>query len=96
MRVSVFHDWPTRPETPASSCTCDRFVDVHHIQHWADGGKTSLDNLVLLCRNHHRLVHEGGFGVQTGEDNTLSFTAPDGQIIPAGPETRFRGHAYPL
>ena len=42
-------------------CTHTRFVDGHHIQHWADGGPTSLDNLVLLCRHHHRLVHEGGF-----------------------------------
>jgi hypothetical protein len=63
---------------------------------WADGGKTSQDNPVLLCRNHHRLVHEGGFGVQTGEDNTISFTAPDGQIIPAGSETRFRGNVFAL
>jgi len=42
-------------------CTRDRFVDGHHIVHWADGGETSLDNLILLCRHHHRLVHEGGF-----------------------------------
>jgi hypothetical protein len=42
-------------------CTNTRFVDGHHIQHWADGGETSLDNLVLLCRRHHHLVHEGGF-----------------------------------
>jgi 5-methylcytosine-specific restriction endonuclease McrA len=41
-------------------CTCNRFVDAHHIQHWADGGETSMDNLVLLCRTHHRLVHEAG------------------------------------
>ena len=42
-------------------CTHTRFVDGHHIEHWADGGETSLDNLVLLCRHHHHLVHEGGF-----------------------------------
>ncbi len=42
-------------------CTCTRFVDAHHIHHWADGGETHIDNLVLLCRHHHRLVHEGGF-----------------------------------
>jgi hypothetical protein len=42
-------------------CTHDRFVDGHHIVHWADGGVTSMDNLILLCRHHHRLVHEGGF-----------------------------------
>lgn len=41
---------------------CDRppqWTDAHHVQHWADGGPTSLDNLVLLCRQHHRTVHEG-------------------------------------
>jgi Domain of unknown function (DUF222)/HNH endonuclease len=42
-------------------CTRHRYVDGHHIVHWADGGETSIDNLVLLCRHHHRLVHEGGF-----------------------------------
>ena len=36
------------------------WTDAHHIQHWADGGPTNLDNLVLLCRRHHRAVHEGG------------------------------------
>ncbi len=43
-------------------CTQRRFVDGHHIVHWARGGETSLQNLVLLCRFHHRAVHEGGFG----------------------------------
>lgn len=41
---------------------CDRpppWTDAHHVRHWADGGATSLDNLVLLCRRHHRTVHEG-------------------------------------
>jgi hypothetical protein len=41
---------------------CDRgpqWTEAHHVQHWADGGSTSLDNLVLLCRHHHRTVHEG-------------------------------------
>jgi hypothetical protein len=36
-----------------------RWCDAHHIVHWADGGPTSLDNLVLLCRSHHRRVHQG-------------------------------------
>ena len=44
-------------------CSATRFVDAHHIHHWADGGETHLGNLVLLCRHHHRLVHEGGFGL---------------------------------
>jgi len=38
-----------------------RFTDAHHVRHWADGGETSLDNCALLCRLHHRLVHEGGW-----------------------------------
>ncbi len=45
-----------------------RFTDAHHVRHWADGGETRLDNLVLLCRFHHRLVHEEGFSVEWRED----------------------------
>lgn len=45
-------------------CERWRFVDAHHIHHWAHGGETSLENLVLLCRHHHRLVHEGGVRVE--------------------------------
>ncbi len=54
-------------------CTNDRFVDGHHIQHWADGGETSLDNLVLLCRRHHHLVHEGGFTCAKTNDGEVYF-----------------------
>jgi len=42
-------------------CTNRRWVDAHHVRHWAHGGRTDLANLVELCRRHHRLVHEGGF-----------------------------------
>ena len=62
-------------------CTHDRFVDAHHIRHWANGGETSLDNLALLCRRHHRLVHEGGFGVARIANGALRFTRPDGRVI---------------
>jgi hypothetical protein len=44
-------------------CDNRRFVDAHHVRHWAHGGETSLDNLILLCRRHHRAVHEGGYRV---------------------------------
>lgn len=58
-------------------CTSRR-CDVHHIEHWADGGVTHVSNLVLLCRRHHRAVHEGGFDVTTGPGGTLEFWRPDG------------------
>ncbi len=47
-------------------CTHERFLHGHHIQHWARGGATELDNLVQLCSYHHRLVHEGGFSIDRG------------------------------
>jgi Domain of unknown function (DUF222)/HNH endonuclease len=62
---------------------CDRpppWCDAHHIHHWADGGETSLRNLVLLCRRHHRLVHEQRFRIERFDD-TLRFLAPDGHAV---------------
>jgi len=66
-------------------CENHRWVDAHHIVHWARGGETKLDNLVLLCGHHHRLVHEGGFGVLRRGDGRLVFRRPDGQVVPAAP-----------
>jgi hypothetical protein len=77
-------------------CTCNRFVDAHHIQHWADGGETSMDNLVLLCRTHHRLVHEAGYGVRQTAGKGIAFSLPDGKIIPQGPDTRSRGNVVSI
>ena len=54
-------------------CTNTRFVDGHHIKHWADGGETSLDNLAMLCRHHHHLVHEGGFVCEKSASGEVSF-----------------------
>lgn len=54
-------------------CTNTRFVDGHHIVHWADNGETSLDNLILLCRHHHHLVHEGGFTCEKAYDGEVCF-----------------------
>jgi uncharacterized protein DUF222/HNH endonuclease len=56
------------------------WTDAHHVVHWADGGETSLHNLVLLCRPHHRLVHEGGFRLQMVEGKPV-FRRPDGSVI---------------
>jgi hypothetical protein len=77
-------------------CTCKRFVDAHHIQHWADGGETSMDNLVLLCRTHHRLVHEAGYGVQLMAGKDAVFSLPSGKIIPQGPNGRSRGNVIEI
>ena len=54
-------------------CSNHKFVDGHHIQHWSKGGETSLDNLVLLCRHHHHLVHEGGFDCRKGAGSEIYF-----------------------
>ncbi len=65
-------------------CTSRR-CDAHHVDHWADGGSTRLDNLVLMCRRHHRAVHEGGFGVIRGLDGVLTFLRSDGALLQAAP-----------
>jgi 5-methylcytosine-specific restriction endonuclease McrA len=62
-------------------CENRRFLDGHHVHHWAHGGATTLDNLVLLCRHHHRLVHESGWRV----DRHLRFHDPWGRPFPAVP-----------
>ena len=62
-----------------------RFAEGHHIRHWAHGGPTTLSNLALLCRRHHRAVHEEGYGVDREADGTLSFRRPDGAIVPEVP-----------
>src|SRR5215207_4889588 len=65
-------------------CTSQRTVDAHHIEHWANGGATNLENLVQLCRHHHRLLHEGGYTV-TKAGSTFVFRRPDGRRIRAFP-----------
>ena len=64
-------------------CTNHQFVDAHHVVHWADGGETKLSNLLELCRFHHRLLHEGGFGLAATDDGLLVFSRPDGSRIDA-------------
>jgi hypothetical protein len=71
-------------------CERHRFVDAHHLVHWAKGGETSLDNLVLLCRHHHRLVHEGGFSVSRRPGAALRWSRPDGSAIEPSPTPRAR------
>ncbi len=60
-------------------CPNTRYVDAHHIRHWAQGGETKLSNLVQLCRFHHRQVHEGRVLIQRLDDGALRFVRPDGR-----------------
>ena len=65
---------------------CDSpHCDAHHVRHWADGGATRLDNLVLVCRRHHRAVHEEGFTVELRDDGEARFFWPDGRPVPVVP-----------
>jgi Domain of unknown function (DUF222)/HNH endonuclease len=65
---------------------CDRpppWTDAHHVQHWSDGGPTCVENLVLLCRRHHRAVHEGGWRLALAPDGRWAVQPPSR----AGPMT---------
>ena len=64
-------------------CSHKRFVDAHHVKHWSVGGETSLENLMLLCSSHHRLVHEGGYTIRKDHRGQWYFKRPDGRAVPA-------------
>ena len=67
---------------------CDRpppWCDAHHIRHWAHGGATALWNLVLMCRRHHRLVHEGSFRVEMREGQPWFGRADGSGLEQTGP-----------
>ena len=65
-------------------CGATGRLDAHHVIHWADGGATSVANLVSVCRRHHRALHEGGF--------TLTFDAADGPVFTTGAGVRIDPH----
>jgi hypothetical protein len=62
-------------------CERKRWIKVHHLVHWADGGGTNLDNLVLLCHAHHRLIHEGGWRTSGHPARDLRFHDPTGRPL---------------
>ena len=73
-------------------CGC-RFTEAHHVKHWADGGETSLRNTVLLCRRHHRAVHEGRVKVSVASDGTVLFVTPKGRMLVDAPSRPTLGNA---
>ena len=62
-----------------------RRIDLHHIQYWSHGGRTSLDNLISLCKYHHMLVHDRGYLIAAGPGGAFAFYRPDGTGDPAQP-----------
>ncbi|MGH9104129.1 MAG: DUF222 domain-containing protein [Acidimicrobiales bacterium] len=76
-------------------CGRTRLIHAHHVWHWAKGGPTDVGNLALLCRFHHRLVHEGGWSLRGDADGELFFYDPGGSVVssrpvPLIPEVRAR------
>jgi hypothetical protein len=73
------------------TCRCrfpgceSRRIDLHHIQYWSNGGRTTLDNLVSLCKYHHMLVHDRGYLIAAARDGTFTFYRTDGTMIPVSP-----------
>ncbi len=63
----------------------NRLCDAHHVEPWADGGATSLANTLLLCRRHHRAVHEEGFSMELSPNGEARFYRPDGRPLPEAP-----------
>ncbi len=62
-----------------------RRIDLHHIQYWSHGGRTSLKNMICLCRHHHMLVHDRGYLIATGPGGAFTFYDPGGTVIPPSP-----------
>jgi hypothetical protein len=76
-------------------CDRTRFTEGHHVKHWADGGETKLSNLATLCGFHHRLVHEGGYGLTATDDGLFVFTRPNGRRVEENGAHCFRGNILP-
>jgi len=66
-------------------CGAKRYTEAHHIVWWRHGGRTDLDNLLLICSFHHRLVHEYGWSVERELDGSVTWRRPDGTLYQAGP-----------
>ena len=68
--------WPGC-ERPAS------WSSAHHVVHWAQGGKTDLSNMILLCQHHHWMVHEGGWRLSLAADDRVLTIPPDTEFVPS-------------
>jgi hypothetical protein len=77
-------------------CPNKHYVDGHHIKHWVNGGETRLSNLALLCRYHHRQVHEGGIAIEVLNDGALRFILRDGRSVTSLAPARLESDQAPL
>ena len=69
--------------------------DVHHVDHWINGGRTDVDRMVLLCGTHHRLFHRPGYRMELDEDATLTIHAPTGWTRSTTPPRSRSEHLHP-
>ena len=63
-------------------CRNKRFLHLHHVEHWSNGGETSVGNLLPMCTRHHPLFHEGQFRIEKDYRDEWIFVRPDGRVIP--------------
>src|SRR5829696_10091827 len=70
--------WPCGTAAVCSLAATDPWAwcEAHHVRHWLDGGPTDLGNLALVCRAHHRAIHDGGWQLIRGPDGRFSATPP--------------------
>jgi hypothetical protein len=66
-------------------CTNATFADVHHVVPWRRDGRTDLDNLALLCRHHHGVVHRRGWSMTGNANDALRFVGPTGRVMVSRP-----------
>jgi hypothetical protein len=71
-------------------CGTRRFTQAHHIRFWGEGGRTELENLVLICSFHHKLVHEYGWRIRREHTGEVRCARPDGTRYRAGPSPPMR------
>ena len=67
------------------SCSHEQYLEAHHVMHWADGGETSLANTTILCSQHHRLLHEGGFTIHKNFAGEWYFRTAEGKVLSEAP-----------
>ena len=77
----VVHDRDPACQFPG--CQNSRWIQIHHIHHWAQGGTTDLDNLISLCGHHHRFVHEHGWHITGSPNDEVVFRRPDWTPYPS-------------